>query len=207
MPSLTPSTNAPPMPTTAAGRSRRSSIGWRSATTYVFDRQGRQAAIVDPLLNRTTFGYNAYSRPLFVQNPLGQVTTYLRDSMNRLTGLIDARGYRTSYSLRCQLSTPADHRPPQRDHDVSLRPVGAAGGDDRSARRADYVRLRSGGNRIAVINPLNERTTSLFDLCGRMIAQVDPLLNRTTFVFDPAGNQQRVVNALNYISHDSLRCL
>ena len=198
-PSLTPSTSGRPTPTTPAGRSRRFPIasgnGRRTSTIPWAAACHRRSALEshDLRLQRLQPAcLRAESAGPGDDLPAG------RDEPP--TVLVDARGHRTSYAYDadCRLERVTDPRNALTD--VSLRSPEPAGGDDRPTRGRTSFVYDKVGNRIAVINPLNERTTSVFDLSARMIAQVDPLLNRTTFVYDPAGNQERVVDPLNHIS-------
>ena len=58
---------------------------------------GEAIANIDPLGSRTSYTYQ-YGQRSTVENPLGAVTTYQRDLVNRVTAEIDALGNRTTYT-------------------------------------------------------------------------------------------------------------
>ena len=53
--------------------------------SLVYNALGQQIALVNPLGNRLSFTYNANGIVQSVQDPLGAITTYLSDQVNRLT--------------------------------------------------------------------------------------------------------------------------
>ena len=55
-------------------------------------------AQIDPLLNRTSFAYDASWNQIRVMNPLGEITTSVFDTSNRLVATIDALANRNSIS-------------------------------------------------------------------------------------------------------------
>ena len=56
---------------------------------------------IDPLANRTSFGYDAASRPVSTTNALGFVSSTIFDAADRPVAAIDALGNRgTTYLTR-----------------------------------------------------------------------------------------------------------
>ena len=55
-------------------------------------------ASIDPLLNRTSIGYDAAGRPISTTNPLGIISTAVYDAANRRVASIDPLGNRSSLS-------------------------------------------------------------------------------------------------------------
>src|SRR5437763_180479 len=52
------------------------------------------------------------------------------------------------------------------------------------------------GRGVASVNPLNKRTTTVFDAASEAIGRVDALGNRSTSVYDAAGRTVSSINAL-----------
>ena len=65
-------------------------------TTTVFDAASRPVAQIDPLLHRTTFGFDAVGNQVKAQNALNNTTTTIFDSLNRPYVTIDALANRTT---------------------------------------------------------------------------------------------------------------
>ena len=63
------------------------------------------SARINPLGQRMSFTYNPNGIVQSIQNPLGAITTFLRDQVNRLTTRIDALGNRFSltYDINSRL--------------------------------------------------------------------------------------------------------
>ena len=51
---------------------------------------------------------------------------------------------------------------------------------------------------IASVNPLGQRTTTVYDAAGQTVASIDPLLRRSSTVYDPAGRSVASVDPLGH---------
>lgn len=60
----------------------------RHRTTQVYDGTGRRSARIDALGNQTNFAFDANSQ-IQRPDPLGHISTYIRDNMNRVLVSID----------------------------------------------------------------------------------------------------------------------
>ena len=61
---------------------------------------------------------------------------------------------------------------------------------DRSSRQGLDHGIRQFGRVSATVDPLGDRTTTVYDSVGHIIATIDPDNNRTTTVYDPLGTRQ-----------------
>lgn len=184
--------------------------------TTLYNASGQFAGRIDPLGNRNTLTYDPDGNPqecvdpegdvttstyddgqiIRVLNPLGSITTYLHDPMNRITAEIDPLGNRTSYVYEADGAVkatidPLGHRTTNL-YDAEGRPQAVI---NPLGNRTTFA-YDSRGNQVRVQNALGNIRTSVYDSASRLVAAVDPEANRTTFVYDPAGLRTAVVNPL-----------
>ena len=109
--------------------------------SLIYNSLGQRTAIVNPLGQRLSFTYNANGLVQTIQDPLGAVTTILRDQVNRLTTRIDAMGnhYTFTYDLNSRLIQIANPLGGYRHADV--RPGRPADRGDELDRPDDFIRV------------------------------------------------------------------
>ena len=164
-------------------------------TTYVWD-SCLLAAVVNPLNERASYTYNRFKSRVTEQNPLGYVTTYNFDAMNRPMGMMDALGNVSTvhYSLNRKVAD---------ENALGYRTTYGYDFSNRLTSVQDprgYVWTNVYDNRdlVARMDPLGNLATSVFDKVGRQVASVSPMGFRTTQVFDAAGQLSANVDQLGY---------
>ena len=61
------------------------------------------------------------------------------------------------------------------------------------------------GDQVASVNPLNQRSTTVYDPAGRSVAEIDPLNNRKTTTYDAAGRSVATTDPFGPAHHHRLR--
>jgi len=67
-------------------------------TTYTWDNQGNLLSVKDPLGHVTTYGYDALNRRIVLTDALGKTATYTYNNLDQLTQVKDPLGLTTTYS-------------------------------------------------------------------------------------------------------------
>ena len=72
---------------------------WTQADMFirVFDANGRQTSVSDPIGNTTTMTYDANGELLTVTDPVGKVTTFTYNDSSRFTSIADPFGRKTTF--------------------------------------------------------------------------------------------------------------
>ena len=134
------------------------------------------------------------------KDPLGNITTTLHDSVNRLTARIDPLGNRTSFTY------DVDSRLIRTTNPIGAITTQIFDANSRLMATVDALGLRTSyaydisSNLIRTINPLGQINTTVFDLANRPVAQIDALGNRTSFAYDASWNLIRTTNPLGFIT-------
>ncbi|KAA0239717.1 MAG: RHS repeat protein [Armatimonadetes bacterium] len=166
-------------------------------TTYVWD-SCLLVAVANPLNERTSYTYSRFKSRITEQNPLGFVTTYNFDNMNRPSGMMDALGNLTTvhYSLNRKV---ADENAlgfrTSYTYDFSNRLTGV-----QDPRGNVWTSVYDNRDLVARMDPQGNLATSVFDKVGRQTASVSPLGFRTTQVFDAAGQHSASQDQLGYLT-------
>jgi RHS repeat-associated protein len=117
-------------------------------TTFGYDALGRQTTVTQPKTSTTTgtttTAYDALDRVISVTDPMGAVTGITYDKLDRATKLTDALGKHTTFG-----------------YDAN-------------------------GNRTWLQDPLSNKTQFAYDIDDRLITETDPLNKLTTFTYDDA---------------------
>jgi YD repeat-containing protein len=164
-------------------------------TTYVWD-SCLLVAVANPLNERTSYTYNRFKSRESQMDPLGFVTTFLFDEMNRPSGMMDALGNLSTvvYSLNRKVGdVDALGNRTTYGYDVANRLTSV-----QDPRGYVYTNVYDNRDLVARMDPLGNLTTSVFDALGRQVASVSPMGFRTTQVFDAAGQLSASVDQLGY---------
>jgi YD repeat-containing protein len=161
-------------------------------TTYLTVRMGKTFignAIVNPLGVRTTFPINAMAMvPLSSSvDPFGNTTNYkLGGSYSQLLMSVkDARGVRTSFTYQVTNNGAYFLSGVQKTGFNSGTGIG------------QYSYFYNSNNQVkAVVDELGNRSTLVWDSLGNRIAVVDPYNQRTSYIYDSMGRLTAVRNAL-----------
>lgn len=183
-------------------------------------------ASVNPLNERTTLHLQPLAEPQeTVMNPLGFVSTWVYDTMNRPTGAINALGYRTNDSItvatgrrwrtwtRWGISPRTSMTPP-----TAPAPCGSAGQPAgpmcttrESLSRAwipwQPVRLSiydKVNRQIASVSPLGYRSTSTLDAAGRLSASIARSGGWAACQYDAVGRRTVVQEYQQQTDHDGI---
>jgi RHS repeat-associated protein len=176
----------------AAGLVTDQTDGGGVRTTSSYDLQGRLTGQTrgagTPLAQTTTNFYDAAGNVTGVQDPLGNLTQYVYDSLNRLIVSVDPNGDRTT-SLLDGMGNVTAVRDPNNDltqylYDSLNRQTVTI--DALTNRTTSFLDLA--GNVTGVQDPRGNLTQYLYDTLNRQSVTIDALLNRTTTLFDVAGN-------------------
>jgi RHS repeat-associated protein len=122
-------------------------------------------AAVNPLLQRTTFGYDAASERISVCDANNKITTTVWDLDGRRVATVDANGNRTTQVF-----------------DAAGRRVAVV---DPRGNRTTFA-YNDANWHIVRIDPLNHRTTLAYDNDGRQTLRLDARGYRTTYAYDDA---------------------
>ena len=151
-------------------------------TTVAYDALDRAAAVIAPLVGattrRTTFTYNAEGQVATVADPLNRVTTTTYNSRGWAATLADPAGNTTTYgySATGQVDSWFDQA--------------TSGGSGTAYTYDEIDRL------VAVRDPLNHTTTTVYDAVGNLTARVDGNGNRTTFAYDARDRMTTLTDPL-----------
>ncbi len=137
------------------GGNRLATIDWNGKSVdNTYTSLGRIATVEDALGNRTSISYNTLGEVTEVENPLGNKTTFAYDK-GRISDFSTPEGNLTEFT-----------------YDSAYRLTGATRG--------------------------GHTETIEYDACGRPNVHIDPLGNRSTTVYDKVGLPVRAVDALNH---------
>jgi len=144
-----------------------------STTTYAYDTLSNLIQTAAPLGRTTSSTYNANGNKVSDTDPLGNVTTYQYDSLNRLTTTTyptqPATTTGKSYDFRNNLIDETDQAGHVTHHVYDL-----------SGRQTSVTRAYGTSNAST--------TTYTYDNAGRKITEADALGHTTAYMYDPAGN-------------------
>ena len=132
----------------------------------MFNGANQAIATINPLGNRTSFGYDSAGNPIRVQNALGQIATSVFDNNRRQVAQVDALGNRYSFSYDSSGNRVAVKNP--------LGKITTSVFDTLNQL-------------LATINPLGQRTTSVTDSRRVQTCTINALGQRVTNLFDAAG--------------------
>jgi YD repeat-containing protein len=141
--------------------------------------------IINPRGGRTTF-QNTTS-PFISIDPFGNQTKYKWDGSftQQLLAVTDARGVKTSFTYQ-SLSTGV----------YSVAGIQKTGSNSGTGQ-GQYSYLYNSNNQVkALVDELGNRSTLVWDSLGNRIAVVDPFNQRTSYIFDSMGRLTAVQNAL-----------
>ncbi|MEZ6063890.1 MAG: hypothetical protein R3C19_26380 [Planctomycetaceae bacterium] len=177
-------------------------LGSRATQVYDF---GRGVGTIDARGNRSTSIYNSVSRVVASQNAqafAGRRSSTrsvrslpLQDPLGSAGNIYDSAG-----------RTVATENPAERSQHGGLQHRFADDRHDRCQRSSldEYLRPSLGRN-LAEVNPLDYRTTTVFDAVGRRIALIDARSNRHSFTYDATGNQTQQIDPLDRRGNIRLR--
>jgi RHS repeat-associated protein len=145
------------------------------STTYT--ATGKRQTDTDPLGRVTKYTYDALDRIVATTRPDGTTTSQTYDAENHRASSTDAAGNTTAY-----------------EYDPLGRLTRTTFADGSSTSTA-YDRA---GHAIEAIDELGHVRWSVYDAAGRLTSTSDPLENATRYVYDAAGNRTSVTDALGH---------
>ena len=166
----------------------------RPTTQTIYDDGSRVSAQIDPLGNRTDFGYDLRNRKVQVQGPpvvnaATSSSTPVRPATNtgydyagNVLWMQDPRGYVT------QTSYDEANRPSQ----VIAPPVpvfGGNAGNPTTNKTYDF-----NGNVLTATDPNGHTTTNTYDALNRLHTTQNAALETVTYEYDAVGNRTRVTD-------------
>ena len=175
---------APASPITRQADKSELSTRWAGLSTTVYDTDGRIAAIIDPLNNRTSFAYNAAGLQVRTLNPLGKMTTLIYDAAGQVVDRIYSSYFPTYYVYNA-----AGRRIRFKDANHKI-----------TTTIYDAV-----GRTLATLDANGHRTTQVIMGAGQRLALVDANGTGTSFLYDAAGRQTQVMMARRSADHVWLR--
>ena len=161
-------------------------------STFTYDRLGRQVRMTDPDGTFTRTVYDAIGKRKETFDKLGRKTTFAYDDMGQLATITypDLTFEEFTYDNEGRRLTSTDRggRTTSFEYDELGRLVKTKFSDTTFTQNVydDARRLEQ------TIDARGKITRFEYDLAGRRIAVVDPLLNRTEFTYDANGNQQKI---------------
>ena len=188
-------------------------------TTYSFDGDRRLTEVLVPTGDRTTYTY-ADSFNTKIEDADGETTTLVFTGDRNLSAMVNALGERTTYvwDENTKLTEVLEPRGDCNTYTYHTTDFGAKylesiqkpdGGiftysydnDDQIDKLTDErgnvtTLVWDSGKRTAVVDPLGNRTTYVYNSREQIEAMVDPLGNRTTTIFDSAGQVSALENPL-----------
>ncbi|QWF18238.1 putative Ig domain-containing protein [Lysobacter capsici] len=175
------------------------------ATTYSYDRLGRQLTARQTVLNReevVSTSYDAYGRVLSVTDAMGRTTTSAYDTANRTTTVTTPEGVSVTttfnrHGQQVNVATPLPGGTVANtsylyDRDGNLKSTTDALG------RADSNEYDARGLLSATVDRTGRRVELRYDAVGRLLQRIeDPagLALTTTYRYDGQGRQSEVTDA------------
>ena len=152
----------------------------RENTAYYDNTEvGMTGAIIDPLGNTTSFGYDIFGNRNSVKNPNGKTTDLAYDDRGNITRITDPLGNATSFTYD------------DKDNLIQLK--------DPLNRVYSYT-YDANDNLTKVTDPLNKQTVFSYDSKGQLTDINDARGNTTSFAYDAKGNLISSTDPLGYIT-------
>jgi len=157
-------------------------------TTFTYDLRGRLTSQTAGQ-EATTYTYDPAGNLVKITQPDGSYLSYSYDAAHRLIGINDALGNSVAYTLDLmgnlineKVYDPSNQLTQSRTHayDALNRLIKDIGAQNQTTTYG----YDNNGNRISVIDPLNQVTSSTFDALNRLIRTIDPNNGSTTLVYD-----------------------
>ncbi len=159
-------------------------------STFAYDPDGNRMSVTDPLGHLTSFGYDALNRPTSrAVSPDGSTsltTTFAYDPVGNRTRVTDPLGHATT--------TIHDER------DRPISQTAPAGGGTTSFAYDAHSRL------LSVTDPVNNVTSYGYDDADRVTTVTDPRAKLTTTAYDLVGDLTQVTDPLGRVrqfAHDA----
>lgn len=145
-------------------------------TTFAYDGAGQNTSVTNALGYITTSTYGAVGQAS-VQNPLGFITTYGYDRMDRQDQVSNPLGFTTTSVFD-----------PLGRAQATINPLGY---------RTTSV-YDAASRQIAVLDANGKYTTTTYDAASRATSQMNALGYRTTMTYDAASQMRSLINARGY---------
>ncbi len=164
-------------------------------STYQYDVEGNNVAVIDALGNTSTYVYDAVGRKVSESHPLGRATAYDYDVMDRLITVVDGLGNLGQYAY--------DDNGNKTDHwDANLEHTGFTYDEkNRLVGRTDalnqYEEYCYDGvdRRVAITNARGASASVVYDAMGNVVSEIDPMGNTVGYEYDGNGNRTAAINA------------
>ncbi len=166
-------------------------------TKYQYDTLGRMQWEEDPLLNRTTYTYDALDRVTQITDPDGNVSSMVYDAVGNVTSQTNARGFVTNYTYdaanrNTQITYP-DGGIERMRYDGLGRMIART-----DQRNNTWTYRYNGLNKVTqVVDPLGNTARSTYDAVGNLISSTDANGRTITVTYDRLNRQTRITDALN----------
>jgi RHS repeat-associated protein len=150
-------------------------------TYFYYDANDDVADIQDPNGNITSYVYDPSGNLTSVTDPVGRVTRWTYDNLNDVTSVIDPAGVTTTYTYDSRGNLLS----------VSTPLVGT-----NQTRTITYTRGDAAHpGDVTAVTDANGKTTSYgYDSYGDITSITDPLGNETTYTYDTIGRRQTMVS-------------
>jgi len=164
-------------------------------TTYQYDPEGNNVAVIDALGNSSNYFYDAIGRKVSESHPLGRATAYEYDVMDRLIAVIDGLG---------NVGTLAyDGNGNKTDHwDANLKHTGFTYDEkNRLVNRTDALNqieeycYDGVDRRVGITNVRGATASIVYDAMGNVVQEIDPTGNVVRYEYDGNGNRTAAINA------------
>ena len=179
-------------------------------TTYQYDVDGNNVAVIDALGHLSTYAYDGVGRKMSENHPLGRAVAYEYDEMDRLIAVIDALGGIAQYVY--------DSNGNKIEHwDANgVRTSFGYDAKNRLIRRTDALGHNEEycydgvDRRKSVTNARGASAWISYDPVGNVQSETDPLGFTVTYEYDANGNRTSATNArgaTKTLKYDALNLL
>lgn len=190
-----------------AGRPTQMTLPTGLVNTFTYDSLGRRTSSAvtrtvagSPVVETTSFSYDANGNVLTSTDPLGNVTSFAYDGNDRRTSRTDALGRVTTYQydLRGNLFRVNHPDGTFEAYAYDLRSRKTAHTD--TGGRTTFFEYDSGDRLARVIYADGGATISSFNPGGNLIAQTDTLGNVTSYTYDGLNRIVTETDALGNVT-------
>lgn len=182
----------------------------KHTTSYTYNGDGQVLTITDPDGHVRTDKYDAVGNLWTETDPAGKITTYGYDNFNRRTSVLDANNHTSSvqYDSRGLVIsvTDADNNSTSYTYDPAGRLTGTTtprGTADNGAQAKAYTTTYTydaAGDKLTTTDPLNNVTSTYYNVLNRPVLTVDARGGATALVYDAAGNLVSTTDPDGYVS-------
>jgi len=164
-------------------------------TTYQYDFEGNNIAVIDALGNTSSYAYDAVGRKASEVHPLGRATAYEYGVMDRLILVTDGLGHTAQYGYDDNGNKiyhwDANNRLTIFTYDEKNRLVSRTD----AMNQIEEYGYDGVDRRVTIVNPRGATAAIVYDAMGNVTAENDPTGNTVRYEYDGNGNRTAAINA------------